>query len=492
VLGHFAQRQDEWGLQATLATDEMARIDAETVAAQIRQDIATKEKTSQDIAVQEANDVDAFLRSKFTNQELYDWMVGEVSTTYFQAYQLAYSVAKQAERCFQRELAISDTGYIQFGYWDSLRQGLIAGEKLQYDLRRLENAYYTQNARELEITKHVSLVQLDPYALIELRNKGSCLISLPELFWDMENPGHYLRRLKTVAVTVPCVVGPYGSVSLTLNLLDNHIRVSTDQGAGYPRTPGTDLRFVDDPGGTGEIVTSSAQDDSGLFDLNLDDERYLPFEGAGAISNWRVTLNNVYPQFDYSTITDVVLHIRYTARDGGVPFAGMVQNSVRSQLNSMALAESRKGLYRMFSARHDYGSNWARFLNPGAGNDQTLTLDMGPERFPFYTSTMDIQASGIDVLAKTAEASDYTLIITPPGGAAQTVTFSADATLNGVHHWSNSSLSPKVNLGRAPTPGGTAPPTWTLKLKKASATNFRSLTADDLDDLVLIVAYQAS
>jgi hypothetical protein len=28
------------------------------------------------------------------------------------------------------------------------------------------------------------------------------------------------------------------------------------------------------------------------------------------------------PSFDYSTITDVILHIRYTARDGGQALAG--------------------------------------------------------------------------------------------------------------------------------------------------------------------------
>ena len=33
------------------------------------------------------------------------------------------------------------------------------------------------------------------------------------------------------------------------------------------------------------IVTSHGQNDSGLFELNFRDERYLPFEGAGAISN---------------------------------------------------------------------------------------------------------------------------------------------------------------------------------------------------------------
>ena len=491
ALGQYYQRQDEWNLQLNLANDEGAHIDAQIVAAQTHQDVATKELNAQNIAVTEAANVDAFLHRKFTNQELYDWMVGEISTTYFQAYQLAYALAKQAEQCFRRELAVTDDSYyIQFGYWDSLRQGLTASEKLQYDLRRLESAYYTQNVRELELTKHISLAQLDPYALLELRSKHTCLISLPELLFDLDNPGHYLRRLKTVAVTIPCVVGPYGGVSLTLSLLDNHIRISTNTSGGYPG-PHNATTFIDDLGGTSEIVTSSAQNDSGLFELHFEDERYLPFEGAGAISNWRLTLNNVYPQFDYATITDVVLHLRYTARDGGNAFGKTVAGAVTSQLNSIALAESRKGLYRLFSARQDYGTAWARFLNPGVGNDQVLSLPMPPERFPFYTYGRDLKVVSIDVLAQTSDAGDYTLVVTPPGGSATTATFSADATLGGLHHWENPALSPKIDLGRAPS-NGAAAPTWRFQLKQAAATDYRSLTAANVDDLVVIVGYQVS
>jgi hypothetical protein len=55
--------------------------------------------------------------------------------------------------------------------------------------------------------------------------------------------------------------------------------------------------------------------------FSLEIATYLPFEGYGAISNWRLTLNNVYAQFDYATISDVVLHVHYTARDGGSAFA---------------------------------------------------------------------------------------------------------------------------------------------------------------------------
>ena len=42
-----------------------------------------------------------------------------------------------------------------------------------------------------------------------------------------------------------------------------------------------------------------------------------PFEGAGAVSRWRLALPHEFRAFDYGTISDVVVHLRYTARDGG-------------------------------------------------------------------------------------------------------------------------------------------------------------------------------
>jgi hypothetical protein len=494
TLGQYHQRQDEWTMHGEVAEAEMARVEAETVAAKIRAEVAEKEKVAQERAVGEAKDVESFLREKFTNKELYEWMVSQTSTTYFQAYQLAYSVAKAAEACFERELAISESGYIQFGYWDSLHRGLTAGEKLHYDLSRLESAYYAQNDRELELVKHVSLLQVDPYALVELRETGTCQIDLPEILFDLDNPGHYLRRLKTVGVTLPSVVGAYTSVSATLTLLNNQIRTSPSSAGGateYPRKPGTDERFLDDPGGT-EIVTSSAQTDSGMFELRFDDERYFPFEDAGAISNWRLTLNNVYPQFDYSTITDVVLQMRYTARDGGALLSEGAKGAAKANLNKIALAEEgRTGLYRLFSARHEYPTNWAQFLNPASGADQILTLEMPPERFPFFTSGMELKVRSLDVLARTADTEPYTLVLSTPSSITKTVTVNPDSTLAGMHH-EQIMLSPSVDLGRAPLPRSEEPPKWTIKLRREGAGDFHSLIASEIEDILLVVAYEVS
>src|SRR5215470_5144572 len=43
--------------------------------------------------------------------------------------------------------------------------------------------------RELELTRHVSLRQLDPLALLALRTTGSCTVTVPEWLYDRDCPG---------------------------------------------------------------------------------------------------------------------------------------------------------------------------------------------------------------------------------------------------------------------------------------------------------------
>jgi hypothetical protein len=125
-----------------------------------------------------------------------------------------------------------------------------------------------------ELTKHVSLVQTDPLALISLRATGRCTVRLPEALFDQDGPGHYFRRLKTVALSIPCVTGPYASVNCKLTLLKSSVRKSALLNGAYAREGLEDTRFQDYFGGVQSIVTTSAQQDSGLFEINLRDERY--------------------------------------------------------------------------------------------------------------------------------------------------------------------------------------------------------------------------
>jgi hypothetical protein len=204
-----------------------------------------------------------------------------------------------------------------------------------------------------------------------LRATGDCTFTLPEEALDIDFPA-YFRRVKTVALTLPCVTGPYTSVNCNLTLQKSSIRISTDVAAGYARKGSDDARFSDYYGSLQSIVTSSAQSDSGLFETNLKDERYLPFEGAGvAESEWRLTLPADIRQFDFDTITDVILHIRYTAREAGDQFKAAAIQNLHTQIKNAQTI----GSVRLFSVRHDFPSDWAKFQTVSIGGaTPTATL----------------------------------------------------------------------------------------------------------------------
>ena len=80
---------------------ERTQADKQIVAAQIRVSRSPqRSSTTHDLQIANAQDVDDVHADKFTNQELYDWMVGQLTATYFQSYQLAFDLAQRAERAF--------------------------------------------------------------------------------------------------------------------------------------------------------------------------------------------------------------------------------------------------------------------------------------------------------------------------------------------------------------------------------------------------------
>jgi hypothetical protein len=375
TMGGYWRRWDEWQLQAKLAETELKQLDKQIAAAEIRLAIAERELQNHDLQAHQANAVDAYLRDKYTNQELYDWMVSQISAIYFQSYQLAYDVAKRAEQAYRFELGIDEARFVQFGHWDSLKKGLLAGERLHHDLKRMEVAYLEQHQREYELTKHVSLALLDPVALLNLKETGVCFVTLAESQFDRDYPGHYMRRLKSVGVTIPSVTGPYTGVNCTLTLLRGRVRKSASLAGGYQWTGDGDGRFTTSNGAVQSIATSHAQNDDGLFEPNLHDDRRLPFEGRGAESEWRIELPQEFNQFDLDTVSDVILHMRYTAREGGRTLRDAAAEALRAQT-------PRTGV-RLFSAKREFPTEWYRFLQPPDDQAfQELELDL-TERFPF-------------------------------------------------------------------------------------------------------------
>lgn len=287
----YERRADEWMLQYNLAAYELMQNGRQILTSLIAEQIAHHDYLNVQQQIANAQEIDQFLHDKFTNEELYLWMQGEISRLYYEYYRFAFDTARKAERTMKQELMrpeLDAQDFVKFNYWDGGRKGLLSGEALHIDVKRMEMAYLDNNKRELELTRHTSLRQLDPVALLMLKTTGSSTVSVPEWLFDRDCPGHYMRRIKNVAVSIPSVVGPYTSLNCTLTLLGSSVRKSSLLADGeYARQGAGDDRFVDYPAAAQSIVTSTGSNDTGLFETNLRDERFLPFEGAGAISTWK-------------------------------------------------------------------------------------------------------------------------------------------------------------------------------------------------------------
>lgn len=480
TVGEFMQRADENEEKATEAGIEKQRTEAEIAAAQIRLAIAAQEQVNHQAQADRLQQQIDFLTDRFTSRDLYDWMIGALADTYFQSYRLAYKLCKQVERCYRYELGLTASSFVRFGNWDSLKKGLLAGESLSHDLRRMQASYIEQNARRFETSRYVSLAAHDPQALLRLLETGSCTFDLPEALFDGDYPGHYQRRLQRVSVTVVYPdPGRFDNVKATLTLTKNSVRMTTDLGAGYPRQAGADPRFVDQFGAVPQrIVLGNAQDDPGLFltalDENLGDPRYLPFEGAGAISSWHLELPAETNDIDLATVADVTLHLHYTSLDGGNSFKQAVEADNASNVPNAGVL--------LLSATKDFSeSAWQSFLaGPGGGGDQTLTLNVSASKFPRWARGKTVVINGLTVFATSLQPG--TFVLAPqaplPGG---------DVTLNPVAGVTEPNVASGAVAVAAESPGS-----WTFKLRTGTAADFRSLSADEIGDVLLLLTFQAT
>ncbi len=200
-------------------------------------------------------------------------------------------------------------------------------------LNQLEKAYLDGDERRLEIEKIVSLRQLDPHAFLALKTNGECNFNLDEKLFALDFPSHYCRQIKTISVSIPAVVGPYQNLNATLTQTSDKVLIKPDAnavkwlltGGDSPPDTGT-LRQNWRP--NQQIAISKGTNDNGLFVLNFQDERYLPFEGTGAISHWTLSMPKASNPINFDTITDVIITLSYTALEGGSTISNTVAQNL--------------------------------------------------------------------------------------------------------------------------------------------------------------------
>ncbi|KAK6341644.1 hypothetical protein TWF696_008713 [Orbilia brochopaga] len=390
--GRMAKQLQEKRLQANIKGREIKATDKQIEIQKIRITAAQKDIDSQRASMEDAAQTEAYYRSKYTNQQLYAWMEKELRNVYFQAYALTVTAAQQAESALSFEQGRKINVLKPAGYWNASRDGLLAADNLYLDLKRLESAHLDTKKWDYEITKTVSLRQIDPLALMRLRVTGSTEFSLSELQYDMDFPGHYMRRIRSVSVSIPAVVSPYSSLNATLTMTKNQYRINTTVSTAKDYlTPNADsLRTDRIP--VSSIAISSGSNDTGVFELSFAGSKYLPFEGAGAISSWKLSLPTEVRKFDYATISDVLLHVQYTSLDGGECLRATANDAVRSTAKAIEAEGKSQGFYAMFDLKNDFVNAWHGFSSHllssyKATKTAKASMELGDikERLPFWS-----------------------------------------------------------------------------------------------------------
>ena len=113
----------------------------------------------------------------------------------------------------------------------------------------------------------------------------------------------------------------------------------------------------------------AGEENNGLFRLNLDDDRYLPFEGTGAVSTWRLQLTGRRSVDDPGHAGRRLAHrpVHRRGRRPGVHQRG--EGHAQAVLGRSATSTSRR----------EFPDEWAEFLG---GDGDELVLPVSADMFP--------------------------------------------------------------------------------------------------------------
>ena len=323
VSEQYRRRRQDWDLQR-----DQARREGEAIKNQIEaldeQMIMAKKQRQQAELEQAYNDtVLEMLSTRFSGQALFNWQAARLSTLYYQLYDTVSGLCAQTQLSLRWETN-DNRNYLRPGNWSDLYQGLLAGESQLLSLQQMEAAFLKWDKRTLQVRKTASLRTLEPalfshikqllapddQAVVQGAGTQAVVAQLEDnnlaLNFNLQNlniQGDYpsslnlgnSRKIKTLSVTLPALLGPYENVQALL------------------RYNGTSLL----PDGCKAVALSHGLDDSGQFQLDFNDGQYLPFEGLPVDQG---AFSLVFPNATSSqqamllSLSDIILHIGYTIR----------------------------------------------------------------------------------------------------------------------------------------------------------------------------------
>ena len=132
------------------------------------------------------------------------------------------------------------------------------------------------------------------------------------------------------------------------------------------------------------------------------------------------------------------------------------------------------GLYRLFSARHDFPTQWYNFLNPAlAGTDQLMEIDL-TDRFPYFTKGTTLKIKRVELIADTSVATINNLSVLNLSGSND-VNLTSDSVFGTLLHGMQDYGAAKKDPGK-----------WKIKNVAANPV----LGPDLINDLFVVFYYE--
>jgi hypothetical protein len=174
-------------------------------------------------------------------------------------------------------------------------------------------------------------------------------------------------------------------------------------------------------------------------------------------------------QFNYSTITDVLLHIKYTARED----AGLFKHSAVDRLRDYLAEDDMSPSVKLIDVKRELPAEWHRFLNPtNPASGNVLTVDLTRNLFRVIDADKRIKINSISLLARCTDPGSYNVVLSalpaPPPPGSNVMVLAPLAKYGGMHF----NRREVETLGIELLPTGPSVK-WTMQITRSGGANLQ-------------------
>lgn len=129
----------------------------------------------------------------------------------------------------------------------------------------------------------------------------------------------------------------------------------------------------------------------------------MPLEGAGVILIWGLELPAAIRRIDFATITDVLLHVQYTAYERGPTLRAAANGAVKQVTEALDAEGQQQGFWAIWDLKNEFANEWSSLSASLVGEAVGQTMNLGDlkMRLPFWSrGKVQVEAHTIILMSK--------------------------------------------------------------------------------------------